>query len=260
MANEKHLLLTARGTYVQTINEPEIWQNGIRLVCVFGSVSPDGDLPNTWDVFEDIQSSTDGGVDYVGNFGVQGPPTFTFDPVSYLHDYAVPSWHDFINGGSFGTKILLTDLHLYPIGDDGKAIESRSATATWETPVPGGGDTDLLPLEVARVVSWQTPQIGRKGRGRIYAAGSSKVDCDADGSWDGTRAGDMADDAQALLEGLSFSGTGAFEPHVRPIVTGKPWTKYGMITSLSVGSVFDAQRRRRNRLTESRQFRAPSYG
>ena len=260
MADEKHLLLTARGTYNQAINEAEVWQNGIRLVLVFGSVSEDGDLPNTWDVFEDIQSSTDGGVDYLGNWAAQGPPTITFDPVSWLHDYAVPSWHDFINGGSFATKITLTDLNVYPIGDDGKAVGGRSAHATWETPVVGGGDTDLLPLEVARVVSWQTPKIGRRGRGRIYTVGASKVDLDADGSWDGTRAGDMADDAQALLEGLSFSGVGAFEPHVRPIVTGAPWDKYGMITSINVGSVFDAQRRRRNRLVESRQTRTPSYG
>ena len=91
MANEKHLFLTARGTYTATGDTPEIWMNGIRLVCVFGTVSTDGDLPNTWDVFEDIQSSSDGGVDYVGNFALQGPPTFTFDPVSYLHDYAVPT-------------------------------------------------------------------------------------------------------------------------------------------------------------------------
>jgi hypothetical protein len=87
------------------------------------------------------------------------------------------------------------------------------------------------------------------------------VDVDTNGSYDGTRAGDLADDAQALLEGLSYSAVGATAAHVRPIVTGSPWTQYGMITTLDVGSVFDAQRRRRNRLSEAtRQSRTPSYG
>lgn len=260
MANEKHLFLTARGTYTATGDTPEIWMNGIRLVCVFGTVSTDGDLPNTWDVFEDIQSSSDGGVDYVGNFALQGPPTFTFDPVSYLHDYAVPTMAAFYGGNGFSTHITLDELHLYPIGSDGKAIESRSATATWETPVPGGADSDLVPLQLARGLSWHTARPGRRGRGRIFLPGASKVDITTTGRYDGTRGGDMRDDAVTMLEGLSFSGVGAFEPHVRPCVTGAPWNKYGMILEVKVSDLFDTQRRRRDRLVPAYQSGTPSYG
>lgn len=260
MANEKHLLLTARGSYTPTVDEPEVWQNSIRLVLVFGSVDLDGPLPNTWDVNEEAVAEDRDDVHYVSNWNASHLDTFNFSPTDYLHDYAIPSWSDFVGTSNFSTKIFLSELALYPVGSNGKAVEGRSAHATWVAPVSGGGDADLMPLEVARVVSWQTPRIGRRGRGRIYLAGSSKVDCTTNGEWDGTRRGTAADGAQALLEGLSYSSTNPADAHVRPIVTGSPWTQYGVITGLSVGSVFDAQRRRRNRLDESRVTRSPSYG
>jgi hypothetical protein len=260
MANEKHLLLTARGTYGFTPESDEIWQNGIRLVLVFGSVDADGNLPNNYDVDENNDTRTDSGVSYVTNWKASHLSTFNFDPIQYLIDYGVPSWATFMATSTFSSHLQMTDLALYPIGSNGKAIEGRSAHATWAAPVSGGGDSDLMPLEVARVVSWQTPRIGRRGRGRIYLAGSSKVDCTTHGEIDGTRCGTFADAAQALLEGLSYSSSDPADAHVRPIVTGSPWTDYGMITGLSVGNVFDAQRRRRNRLSESRVTRSPSYG
>ena len=260
MANEKHLLLTARGTYGFTPESDEIWQNGIRLALVFGSVDPDGTLPNNWDVIENNDTRDVDDVHYVTNWKSSTLSTFNFDPLDYLHDYAVPTWAAAMADSSFSSHLQLVDLNLYPIGSNGKAVDGRSAHATWVAPVSGGGDSDLMPLEVARVVSWQTPRIGRRGRGRIYLAGSSKVDCTTHGEWDGTRTGTAADMAQALLEGLSYSSSNPIDSHVRPIVTGSPWTGYGVITSLSVGNVFDAQRRRRNRLPESRVTRSPSYG
>lgn len=260
MANEKHLLLTARGTYGFTPESDEIWQNGIRLALVFGSVDSDGTLPNNWDVIENNDTRTESDAVYVQNWKSSDLSTFNFNPIDYLHDYAVPTWATFMATSTFSSHLQMTDLALYPIGSNGKAVDGRSAHATWVAPVSGGGDSDLMPLEVARVVSWQTPRIGRRGRGRIYLAGSSKVDCTTHGEIDGTRAGTFADAAQALLEGLSYSSTNPIDSHVRPIVTGSPWTQYGVIESLSVGSVFDAQRRRRNRLAESRVSRTPSYG
>jgi hypothetical protein len=64
----------------------------------------------------------------------------------------------------------------------------------------------------------------------------------------------------ALLEGLSYTGVGTNSPHVRPIVTGGNWTKYGEITQVRVGSVFDTQRRRRRSLSETYESDTPSYG
>lgn len=259
MANERHLLLTARGTYTLTADEPEIWQNAIRMTLVFGSTDDNGTLPNNWDAVEDNHSDSDGGVEYTANFGINGPPTFTFDPLSYLHDYAVPTLSEFYGSSAFSTKIVLTQCAIYPEDQTGHAQDGRSAHATWDTPVPGTGDTDLLPLQVSRGVSWSTPRIGPRGRGRIYLAGGSKVDLDADGGYDGTRGGDLADAAGTMLEGLAYTGIGVGAAQVRPAVIGSPWTMYGTITGLRVSDVFDTQRRRRDRLVPGYASRSISY-
>jgi hypothetical protein len=61
------------------------------------------------------------------------------------------------------------------------------------------------------------------------------------------------------MEALAFTGAGPGGAHVRPIVTGKPWDKYGVVTTVRVGSIVDTQRRRRNRLTEVYTSGNPSY-
>jgi len=47
---------------------------------------------------------------------------------------------------------------------------------------------------------------------------------------------------------------------VKPIVTGAPWTHYGVITSVNVGNVADSQRRRRRQLVEARTSLDVTYG
>jgi len=47
--------------------------------------------------------------------------------------------------------------------------------------------------------------------------------------------------------------------NVRPIVTGKPYVDYAVVTQVQVGNVIDTQRRRRNRLTEVRVSDSVSY-
>jgi hypothetical protein len=42
-------------------------------------------------------------------------------------------------------------------------------------------------------------------------------------------------------------------------VTGKPYSSYGQITGMSVGDIYDAQRRRRRQLVETRVTGALSY-
>jgi hypothetical protein len=81
----------------------------------------------------------------------------------------------------------------------------------------------------------------------------------SDGLVLGTLQGDTASAAADLLSGLAFDAVLPDGTHVRPIVTGAPWETYAVIQSLSVGNVFDAQRRRRRQLTETRLFAAPSY-
>jgi hypothetical protein len=57
--------------------------------------------------------------------------------------------------------------------------------------------------------------------------------------------------AQNFMAALAYNGGGAGTPHVRPIVTGKPWTDYAVITTARVGDYVDTQRRRRNRVRET---------
>ena len=48
MADEKHLLLTISGGYTDSTLSGEIWQVGLRLALVYGTVDDVGTLPNSW--------------------------------------------------------------------------------------------------------------------------------------------------------------------------------------------------------------------
>ena len=63
-----------------------------------------------------------------------------------------------------------------------------------------------------------------------------------------------------FLEALAVESIDSSATHVRPIVTGDPWTQYGVIQSVNVGNVWDAQRRRRRQLTEVRAEASVTYG
>ena len=260
MANEKHLYAVFQGGYEDGSNAAEIWQFGVRLVLVFGTVSDHGTLPNNWDVTDDEGSQTDGNWDSVFTFGITGPALETFDPMSYTVDYLQPTFEAFMATQTFSSHCKATGIKLSPINSAGHVIEGRTVTSTANSDLPGGIGGDMLPLEVAHVVSLDTPLIGRRGRGRIYLPPAAASQLDSTGRADSGRVAEVVADAQAFLEGLSYSGSGLITAHVRPIVTGDPWTKYGMITSGKVGNVFDSQRRRRNRLDEVYSGFTPSYG
>ena len=70
---------------------------------------------------------------------------------------------------------------------------------------------------------------------------------------------DLLDRQVALLQGCSYTGTGPNLWNVRPVVTGKPYVNYGVITSVSVGRVLDTQQRRRNAISEDPQSAAVTY-
>lgn len=260
MSNEKHLYAVFQGGYEDGSNGAEIWQFGVRLILNFGSIDDQGTLPNDWDVTTDSGSQTDGNWDSVFTFGVHKAPTFDFDPMSYTVDYLQPTFETFMATQTFSSHTKATGIKLSPIGSAGEVIEGRTVTSLANSDLPGGIGGDMLPTEVAHVVSFQTPLIGRRGRGRIYLPPAAASQLDATGRADTGRVAEVVADAQAFLEGLSYTGVGVGAPQVRPIVTGDPWTHYGMITAGRVGNVFDSQRRRRNRLDEAYSGFTPSYG
>jgi hypothetical protein len=161
---------------------------------------------------------------------------------------------------SISSHCKATGLKLSPINTAGHVIEGRTVTSIANSDIPGSIGGDMLPLEVAHVVSTQTPLIGRRGRGRMYWPPAAASQLDSAGRFDSSRIAEVVADAQAFLEGLSYTGVGVGSPQVRPIVTGSPYVDYGVITSGRVGDVPDAQRRRRNRLDETYVGFTPSYG
>jgi len=69
----------------------------------------------------------------------------------------------------------------------------------------------------------------------------------------------LAPAAAQFLEDLSVNPVSPTATHVRPIVTGAPWDKYAAIQSTDVGDVWDAQRRRRRQLAETRTSHTVTY-
>lgn len=104
-----------------------------------------------------------------------------------------------------------------------------------------------LPLQCAPVVSLRTLDASRKGRGRFYAP-SPAVDAQGEGRLTTTARGNLADAAEALFNGLQAAG-------LTPVLYGGAGATPINLTTLDVGDVIDTQRRRRNKLVESRTSR-----
>lgn len=260
MADEKHLYAVFQGAYTDASNSQEMWQFGVRLILNWGDPDLEGALPNNWGVTTDSGTQTDGNWDSTFTFGIHEGLLGDFDPMSYTVDYLQPSFEAFMNTNTFSTHTKATHIKLSPIGSDGKVIGLRTVLSTANTSIPGAHSGSMMPTESARAVSWQTPVIGRRGRGRIYLPAGSVADVNSDGYLTSSAAIEAGSDAQAFLEGIAYTGVGTgLQPHVRPIVTGNPWDNYGIIVSGSVGNVFDSQRRRRRQLDEARYDFTPAY-
>jgi hypothetical protein len=177
-----------------------------------------------------------------------------------MHDYAVPSWVTFVESDAFSSQVTLEFLKASPIKENGRVDGLRTATAVTTDDHHGTSGGGILPLQVSSCASWQTQRLGRRGRGRIYLPALAKDSYGDHGRLTSTAIGDIKDGAVALLGGLAYTGTGGgFSVHVRPIVTGDPYTEYGIITEVKVGDVPDTQRRRRRNLEETYSTASVSY-
>jgi hypothetical protein len=260
VAGEQHLYLVASGTYADTTDTAEHWQFGTRLALVFGTVSDQGTLPDNWTVNPATDTDSTGGWDYVSNFSVSGPSGFSFNPLSYLEDYGVPTAIALFGTQAINEQCRLTEVKLSPINDSGHVVGGMTAYGTNATGPTGGKSGNMLPLQNSVVCSLGTPQTGRKGRGRFYLPATSTGSLDSEGNVSSSAQTSILAAAVGWLEGLSYSAVSAGDAHVRPIVTGKPWTHYGMVTKVRVGNRVDTQRRRRRQLVETYAEDTPSYG
>lgn len=264
MANEKHLLLTISGDYVPSTLPGEIWQVGLRLGLVFGSVDPLGTLPNNWDPVADTIARTEAEWTINGNWLVRGPLTTEFHPDDYLNDQVAPAVAAWMPGTQCSNQVRVRALELAVIGSpDGNQVPAPPyASGTpcrleYTSSYPlGNSSSTQLPPQNSVVVSHRTQQIGSAGRGRMFLPSLTSAALSG-AKLSSTTVDDIVENQQTFLAALSDLGGG--DGNMRPIVTGGNYTKYAVINSVRVGNVMDTQRRRRNRLTEVYTSGAVSY-
>jgi hypothetical protein len=247
----RSLYAVFQGAYEGTEDNPEIWQFGIRLALVFGTIDPDGTLP-TWDVVPRTDASTTTNWSSTTTFNITDPGgTAIFDSLDYMETVLQPAFEAYMASVAFSEHTKATGLKLYPINATGHVVEARSVSSVATADLPGGASGNMTPPQVSLAVSTQTDVIGRRGRGRFYLPGSSVTHLDAMGRLATGAIPNQVNAAQAFVEALTVSPTLPFDPHVHAAVIGSPWTNYGKISNIRIGDVLDTQRRRRRQLVEA---------
>lgn len=132
-------------------------------------------------------------------------------------------------------------------GNLDQKFDTQWAPWTIGAEAKGQSGGNSLPYEVACAVSLQTDKRGPSGRGRIYLPPFYTGVMTVDGRFDPT-----AVDSCAVMMGNFFEAVTSDTGHV-PIVVSRRRIVLNEITSVAVGYVPDAQRRRRRSLDEARQ-------
>jgi hypothetical protein len=258
MTDFRHGLLLFSGGY--TDEALEHWQFGIRLLIVNSVTTPDdeGDLPtNDVNHVSAVRHEADWDIEnlWTTNVGIDA-----FAPDDYLNDQAAPAIITAITALQLSNHVRLDALKLSPITTLGHVADLRTCRLTWTGSNPTGANSgNALPIQDAVAVSWQTPVLGRKGRGRIFLPQGTSSNLDSGGGLDGGRADGIAAAAATMLEDISLTPGLGGGWHVRPIVTAARGTHYGVVTQVRVGNVIDTQRRRRRSLKETYHDATPSY-
>lgn len=260
MAGEKHLYLVAKGSYEDSSLSAETWQTGIRLWADISVPDDQGNLPTTGDYASDSGSSTEGDWDITWDWQWTTTGGTVIVPHDYLNDQAGPAFAAFFNAAYVSAKTRCDSLTLYPMLATGRVFEARKAVLTYHTGPPGTDSSNMLPPEVSCCLSLQTPQVGRRGRGRMYMPPAGTGEVSSQGFVSSGHTAALATAGATLMAALAVESIDPSSTHVRPIVTGVPYTRYGVVESVNVGNVWDAQRRRRRQLIETRTDEAVTYG
>lgn len=258
MANEKHLLLTWGGDYVDSANGSEVWQNGLRLVLSNDLMDPVGTLPNNWSPVAESINRTETNWTITGNWRADFGGGLFFNPDDFLNDQVAPALDTWLGQSGISDKIRLLWAKVFPIGTNGKAVPAPPYSSgtpillSWTSSYPTGDDgSAILPLQNSVVISHRTAQIGRRGRGRVFRAGPSGNANTTAGVIPSTIQGYLRDAEVAFLEALNNIYGVTDHTYTQAAVIGSPWSSYGMINSVRVGNRMDTQRRRRFQVEES---------
>jgi len=252
MANEKHLYLVLKGSYGDSSLAAETWQTGVRLWADLSVPADQGTLPATGAFAAATDAATETDWDITSEWSWPDALLDVVTPIDYLNDQAGPACSALIGSELVSAKTRLDSLTLYPILDTGRVFEARKAVLTYHSPVYGLDSSNMSPPEVSCCLSLQTPQIGRRGRGRMYMPPAGTGEISGQGFVSGGHVSGLVAAGVTFMEALAVESIDSSGTHVRPIVTGAPWTHYGVVQSVNVGNVWDAQRRRRRQLTEAR--------
>jgi len=93
----------------------------------------------------------------------------------------------------------------------------------------------------------------------MYLPPSTSTAINSIGNVSSTLIAGLAPAYATFLQTLQLNPVSPTSTHVRCIVTGSPWDKYASITSIDIGDVWDAQRRRRRQLNETRTSHTVTY-
>jgi len=141
----------------------------------------------------------------------------------------------------FTTRLAIDLSFAVQLSDaDGHQVQKVENTET----LTGTSVDNDMPPQVAVAVSLRTGTPTRKGRGRFFLPSPSVVAGAADGTVDSAAQDAMSVAAAAALTLLNTAG-------YQPIVFHRDTVSGTDVLFVRVGSVFDTQRRRRNRVVES---------
>ena len=137
---------------------------------------------------------------------------------------------------------------------DDEGVLIMGATSLFPEPLGGTGTPDN-PLSNAIVVTTLSGMPGGRYRGRMFLPAVAHS-IGTSGRFDPSVVIGVADGAQALIQGSIAALTTAFDTTaIDPIIWSRARGAGSLMRRISVGDVPDVMRRRRDRLTETRQER-----
>lgn len=258
MAQSVNLLMNVIGTYTDAALSTEAWQFGVRFRVSNTLADAVGVLPTDFQPTSATIDRTEAAWTIKGNWSLSGPATAVFHVDDWLNDQVAPALQTFLADGKFSALAQVNEIKAYPIGSpDGRAIpappyaQGTPVTLAFTGTLPHGTSGGLLPLQCASVVSLRTGNTGRRGRGRFYVPAPDLSSAGTNGLLGSSTVSAMSAAAEAFLAGCQVSLSLPNQLYCQPIVTGAPFTNYGLVASVIVDNVMDTQRRRTKSLVRT---------
>lgn len=154
-------------------------------------------------------------------------------------------------GQVLSSGVVYQKVDTYRLDSAGRAIE-QGTSAFQATPAVTGASASRLPDEVAMCVTLVSGLPGRSRRGRCYLGGLAAGTIAQDGTFAGTQAQMAATHFGGFLANVDTAGW-------QPVIYSRVLGISTPIINVSVGTVPDVQRRRRNKLQELRYTRATPF-